>query len=81
MITMPTKTDSRRSGTFFAYAIHERYYPVIISHTCSGSDWNSIKVKNVLTGQDLEEKLEWVKFTSIAWTLDEKVRRAIFLTK
>ncbi|KAK2705396.1 hypothetical protein QYM36_017440, partial [Artemia franciscana] len=48
-------------GQIFAYAL---------SH--AGSDWQQIKFKNVATGEDYQEVLEKVKFSSIAWTHDNK---------
>eukprot|EP00164_Ancoracysta_twista_P001386 GFYU01001808.1.p1 GENE.GFYU01001808.1~~GFYU01001808.1.p1 ORF type:complete len:731 (-),score=242.18 GFYU01001808.1:192-2330(-) len=50
-----------KSGDLFAYSL---------SH--SGSDWKTLYVKNVETGKDLDDKLEWVKFSSMAWTHDDK---------
>lgn len=44
------------SGTYLAYAVHQ-----------SGSDWKVIHVKNTKTGETLSDRLEWVKFSSIAW--------------
>ena len=35
-----------------------------------GSDWLSIKIKNVETGQELKETLKFCRFTTIRWTLD-----------
>jgi prolyl oligopeptidase len=32
-----------------------------------GSDWNEIFVRNIDTGQDLEVRIPWVKFSGIAW--------------
>jgi prolyl oligopeptidase len=38
----------------------------------AGSDWQSIRVRSVETGEDLPDELRWVKFSSIAWTKDSK---------
>ncbi|MFO0829731.1 MAG: prolyl oligopeptidase family serine peptidase [Phycisphaerales bacterium] len=48
-------------GTQLAYAIAE-----------AGSDWNSIKVRDIATGKDLADELKWVKFSPAAWTKDGK---------
>jgi prolyl oligopeptidase len=42
------------------------------STAASGSDWNEIRVRDVDTGKDLEDHIEWVKFSSTAWTHDGK---------
>jgi prolyl oligopeptidase len=36
----------------------------------AGSDWEEWKVRDVRTGQDLPDHLEWVKFSGAAWTTD-----------
>lgn len=46
-------------GQWIAYGLAE-----------SGSDWNVWRVRNVASGQDLPDKLEWVKFSSASWTKD-----------
>ncbi len=38
----------------------------------SGSDWNEWRVRNIETGQDLPDLIQWVKFSSAAWTRDGK---------
>lgn len=35
-----------------------------------GSDWRTIKVRDVDSGQDLADEIRWAKFTSIAWQRD-----------
>lgn len=50
-----------KDGEYFAYGLQH-----------SGSDWVEIGIKRVSTGEDLEEKLKRAKFTSIAWTHDNK---------
>jgi prolyl oligopeptidase len=49
------------NAQYFAYALSE-----------SGSDWSTIYVKNVETGETLSDKIEWVKFSGISWTKDEQ---------
>ncbi len=36
----------------------------------SGSDWNEWKVRDVETGNDLSDHLNWVKFSGVSWTHD-----------
>jgi prolyl oligopeptidase len=43
-------------GKYLAYGVSK-----------SGSDWVEISVKNIETGKLLEDHLQWVKFSGIAW--------------
>jgi len=45
-----------------------RYLAMQVSE--GGSDWNTIKVKDLNSGDFLEDKVEWVKFSSAAWAGD-----------
>jgi prolyl oligopeptidase len=36
----------------------------------SGSDWNEWKVRDVETGNDLSDQINWVKFSGASWTHD-----------
>ncbi len=36
----------------------------------AGSDWNTWRVRDIATGKDLDDKVEWVKFSSVSWTAD-----------
>ena len=54
-------TSFSEDGQWFAYALSD-----------SGSDWVRIKIRNVSTGLDCAEELTKIKFTSIAWTHDNK---------
>jgi prolyl oligopeptidase len=38
----------------------------------AGSDWSVWHVRDIDTGKDLEDRLEWVKFSGAAWTRDSK---------
>jgi prolyl oligopeptidase len=36
----------------------------------AGSDWQTWKVRDLQTGQDLADRIEWVKFSGATWTPD-----------
>ena len=36
----------------------------------AGSDWNIWKVRDVATGKDREDTLQWIKFSSASWSKD-----------
>ncbi|HET7588523.1 MAG TPA: prolyl oligopeptidase family serine peptidase [Gammaproteobacteria bacterium] len=46
-------------GTLLAYAVSN-----------GGSDWTTLHVRNVETGKDLPDVIDYTKFTSAAWTHD-----------
>jgi prolyl oligopeptidase len=48
-----------KDGKYLAYAVQD-----------GGTDWRTIKVRNVATGADLPDTVEWAKFTGIAWLKD-----------
>lgn len=45
-----------KNNKFLAYAINR-----------SGSDWQEIGVMDIVTNKPLSDKLEWVKFSGVAW--------------
>jgi prolyl oligopeptidase len=38
----------------------------------AGSDWQTVRVLDVATGQELPDELKWVKFSGVSWTPDGK---------
>ncbi len=52
-------TSFSKDGLYCAYGISK-----------GGSDWRSIKIKDTQTGEDLQETLTKIKFSSTSWTLD-----------
>ena len=48
-----------RDGSLVAYGLAD-----------GGSDWRTWKVRDVATGNDLEDVIHWVKFSSVAWLPD-----------
>ena len=53
-------TAPSKSGDYLAYAIQD-----------GGSDWRTIKVLDVATGEEMSDEIRWAKFTGIAWLGDE----------
>lgn len=37
-----------------------------------GSDWQTYSVREIATGKDLSDKIEWIKFSGASWTKDGK---------
>ncbi|MEO5987170.1 MAG: prolyl oligopeptidase family serine peptidase [Candidatus Limnocylindria bacterium] len=54
-------TATSDSGELVAYAVSD-----------AGSDWRTWRVRRVSTGQDLPDRLPWSKFSSAAWSADER---------
>jgi prolyl oligopeptidase len=50
-----------RDGRFLAYSL-----------SSAGSDWQEWKVRDVATGEDRPDRLQWCKFTGAAWTHDHQ---------
>ncbi|MEH1809759.1 prolyl oligopeptidase family serine peptidase [Nostoc sp.] len=48
-------------GKFLAYGL-----------SSSGSDWQEWKVRNIETGEDLQDHLKWIKFSGASWTHDHQ---------
>ncbi len=49
-----------------AFSFDDKYCAYAVSK--AGSDWVEIKVKEIATGKDLEDKIEWVKFSNAVWS-------------
>ncbi len=47
-------------GKYLAYSLSQ-----------GGSDWMTIHVRDVTTGKDLPDSIQWVKFSGPSWTLDD----------
>lgn len=37
-----------------------------------GADWQDIHVRDLATGKDLQDRVEWVRFSGLSWTKDAK---------
>jgi prolyl oligopeptidase len=49
------------TGTQFVYALSPR-----------GADWQTLKVRDITSGKDLADEIEWVRFSGLSWTKDGK---------
>jgi len=54
-------TQFSEDGRYVAYGVQE-----------AGSDWRKWKVRDIASGKDLDDELNWVKFNSPDWTKDGK---------
>ena len=57
--TALTGTSVSRDGRLVAYLVSQ-----------SGSDWQELRIRDVDSGEDHEEVLEYCKFTGVAWKTD-----------
>ncbi len=55
-----TNQSYNSDGTLLAYGLSQ-----------SGSDWQNIRIRDIASGQDLDEIIQWCKFTDIAWAKDD----------
>lgn len=60
--------DGTVAMTNYSFSVDGRYLAYSISK--SGSDWQEIFVKEIASGIDLEDHIQFVKFTSISWSPD-----------
>lgn len=43
---------------------------LVYSVQTGGSDWRTLKVRDVETGEDLSDEIDWVKFSPVSWAAD-----------
>jgi prolyl oligopeptidase len=51
--------EPSEDGKLIAYGVSE-----------AGSDWTTIRVRDIATGLDLEDVVKWVKFSGVSWLKD-----------
>ena len=51
--------EPNEAGTLLAYGLSE-----------AGSDWNTIRIRDIATGKDLADTVTWVKFSGLSWKQD-----------
>ncbi|MBE9227964.1 S9 family peptidase [Phormidium sp. LEGE 05292] len=68
----PNKLSADGTVALSGIAITEDGSLMAYGLSSSGSDWQEWKVRNVETGEDLPDRLKWIKFSGAAWTNDNQ---------
>ncbi|HEY9616597.1 MAG TPA: prolyl oligopeptidase family serine peptidase [Microcoleaceae cyanobacterium] len=66
----PNKLSDDGTVALSGIAISEDGQRLAYGLSVSGSDWQEWKVRDVETGQDLDDRVQWVKFSGASWTHD-----------
>ncbi|WP_058867692.1 prolyl oligopeptidase family protein [Chloracidobacterium thermophilum] len=68
----PNTLSSDGTVALTGYAVSDDGQLLAYGLATAGSDWNEWRVRNVETGEDLPDRLQWVKFSGASWTKDGK---------
>jgi prolyl oligopeptidase len=68
----PNKLSADGTVALTSYAISDDGNLMAYGLATAGSDWQEWKVRDVRTGKDLDDHLNWIKFSSASWTKDGK---------
>ncbi|HET9706172.1 MAG TPA: prolyl oligopeptidase family serine peptidase [Vicinamibacterales bacterium] len=62
--------DGSTSVSQFAPSPDARW--IVYAVARGGADWETLRIRNVETGDELDEQIEWVRFSDLAWTHDSQ---------
>jgi prolyl oligopeptidase len=68
----PNRLSEDGTVALTGYSVSEDGKLLAYGLSTAGSDWQEWWVREVDTGRDLDDHLKWVKFTTAAWTKDNK---------
>jgi len=68
----PNRLSNDGTVALAGLAISEDGHWLAYGLSGAGSDWQTWKVRNVRTGEDLTDELRWIKFSGAAWTHDHR---------
>ncbi|MBD2726805.1 S9 family peptidase [Nostoc sp. FACHB-892] len=68
----PNKLSEDGTVALSGLSISEDGKLLAYSLSASGSDWQEWKVRDVETGEDLQDHLKWIKFSGASWTHDNQ---------
>jgi prolyl oligopeptidase len=70
MLLDPNKMSADGTVALSQYAISDDGKLMVYGTQTAGSDWVEWKVKEVETGKDLPDRIQWSKFSGASWTKD-----------
>jgi len=66
----PNTMSDKGTVALSGMSISNDYKYMAYSVSAAGSDWREIRVREIATGNDLPDVLNWVKFSGMAWYQD-----------
>jgi prolyl oligopeptidase len=66
----PNQLSAEGTIALSSYSISDDGNLMAYGLSTAGSDWQEWKVRDVRTGRDLEDHLQWVKFSGASWAAD-----------
>ncbi|MHC5774915.1 prolyl oligopeptidase family serine peptidase [Nostoc sp.] len=68
----PNKLSEDGTVALSGLSISENGKLLAYGLSASGSDWQEWKVRDIETGEDLQDHLKWIKFSGASWTHDHQ---------
>ncbi len=68
----PNKLSEDGTVALSGISISENGQLLAYGLSISGSDWQEWKVRDITTGADLQDHLQWIKFSGASWTHDHQ---------
>jgi prolyl oligopeptidase len=68
----PNKMAADGTVAISSTAISDDSRLVAYALAASGSDWNTIRIRDIASDKDLPDLVQWVKFSEASWTKDSK---------
>ncbi len=72
MLLDPNELSEDGTVALIDFAVSEDGRLVAYGLSAAGSDWQDWYVREVDTARDLDDRLQWVKFSGAAWTADSR---------
>ncbi|MSR66328.1 MAG: S9 family peptidase [Pedosphaera sp.] len=66
----PNKLSTDGTVALSGYSVSEDGRHIAYGTSSSGSDWQEWHVRDVKTGKDLSDRLQWIKFSGASWKKD-----------